>query len=89
MGVVQMTATRPDARPTRLAGTVERAVRSLIENPARFSYGALAFSAFITSLRGFDSAGDSRCSWWRWPHSPSGCICGSDGGLRSRPAGDR
>jgi signal transduction histidine kinase len=50
-----MTAARPDARSARVARTLEAALRGILENPSRFSYGALAISVAVTSLRGFAS----------------------------------
>lgn len=49
---------KAEAPPERSARTLERVLRRLLENPARFSYGALAISVVVTSLRGFASLRD-------------------------------
>jgi signal transduction histidine kinase len=46
------------AASSRAARALEGVLRRLLENPARFSYGALAISVLVTSLRGFASAQD-------------------------------
>ncbi|MGN6390636.1 MAG: sensor histidine kinase [Gemmatimonadales bacterium] len=47
----------PSATPTsRSARALETVLRRVLDNPSRFSYGALAISVAITSLRGFHSA---------------------------------
>jgi len=38
-----------------VARTLEAALRRILENPSRFSYGALAVSVAVTSLRGWDT----------------------------------
>jgi signal transduction histidine kinase len=50
-----MVGVRPDALSARAARTMEAALRKILENPSRFSYGALAVSVAFTSLRGFAS----------------------------------
>jgi len=50
-----MTTSRPDALSSRIARTMERALREALDNPSRVSYGALAISVAISSLRGFGS----------------------------------
>jgi signal transduction histidine kinase len=43
------------ARSSRAARAVEMGLRRILANPSRFSYGALAMSVAVTSLRGFES----------------------------------
>jgi signal transduction histidine kinase len=43
------------SRPRTSTRVLEGALRRVLENPSRFSYGALAISVAITSLRGFTS----------------------------------
>jgi signal transduction histidine kinase len=50
-----VTASTPDAVSVRVARNLERALREVLSNPSRVSYGALAISVSITSLRGFAS----------------------------------
>jgi signal transduction histidine kinase len=49
---------KADAPAGRSARALERVLGRLLDHPARFSYGALAVSVVITSLRGFASSRD-------------------------------
>jgi signal transduction histidine kinase len=48
------------ARPRTASGVLEGVLRRVLENPSRFSYGALAIAVAFTSLRGFTSSHDLR-----------------------------